>query len=390
MEVKSFSISRLPKLVFGPGSIKDLPAIAGEYGDRALLVVGGSSLKSSGRYEAIRASLVSSKFSLQEISIPGEPSPDAVDDAIRQLKGKAPHVVIAIGGGSVLDAGKAVSAMLAEEGSVWDYLEGVGTKKPSGKKAPFIAIPTTSGTGSEATKNAVFSVVGPGGFKKSIRHDNYVPDAAIVDPELTVSCPRPITAACGMDALSQLIESYTSTKANPLTDALCLSALAMFKEGFLPAYHNGADLAARTQLAYASCISGVTLSQAGLGTVHGIAGVIGGLFPVPHGVACGTLLEEVMRQIIASLQNEQAPHLKKFADIGRIFDGTAAEPDEYYCQKLISVIHEYGEITGIPGLGAFGIGEKDIPAIVEKADNKTSPVFLNQAEMGEIIRRRIG
>lgn len=197
---------------------------------------------------------------------------------------------MAIGGGSVIDCGKAVAAMLVEDGSVQDYLEGVGTRKPSGAKIPFIAVPTTAGTGSEATKNAVVCDRKEG-YKKSLRHDAYMPDVAVIDPELTMTAPRPVTIACGLDAVSQLIESYTSTKANVFTDSLALTALSHASESLLPhCLDQGNDISLRGKMSYAALISGITLSHAGLGAVHGMAGPLGGLFPVPHGVTCGKLL----------------------------------------------------------------------------------------------------
>jgi alcohol dehydrogenase class IV len=389
MEIKNFSISGMPKLVFGHGSIRELPSITGQYGQRILLVTGGSSLKESGMLDNITASLSQSKSAVQMVSVSQEPTPDIVDRAIKDMQGKAPHVVVAIGGGSVLDTGKAISAMLAEEGSVWDYLEGVGKKKPSGVKAPFIAVPTTSGTGSEATKNAVLSMVGPGGFKKSLRHDNYIPDVAIIDPMLTLTCSPAVTASCGMDALSQLIESYTSAKANPFTDALALSGIEMFSKGFLRAYQNGHDSEARAQASYASFISGLTLSQAGLGSVHGIAGSIGGLFPVPHGTACGTLLGEVMKEIVCEMQKEQNPGLAKIAAVGRILDGSSDREDAFYCERCICIINDFIHICGIPRLGIFGINGENVQAIVDGSDNKNSPVLLDKETMAKIIQNRL-
>ena len=188
-------------------------------------------------------------------------------------------VVLSTGGGSVIDAGKAVSAMLRVEGSVAEYLEDVGTRKHPGTKVPFVAVPTTAGTGCEATRNAVLSRVGPDGFKKSLRHDNFLPDAAVVDPVLTLSCPPDITAACGLDALTQLLESFVSTKASVLTDVLALSGLEHIGNSLVPACTNsGQDIDMRANLSYAALMSGITLTSAGLGTVHGFASSIGGLF----------------------------------------------------------------------------------------------------------------
>ena len=180
-----------------------------------------------------------------------------------------------------MDAGKAISAMLTQEGSVKDYLEGVGHKHPSGNKVPFFAVPTTSGTGSEATKNAVLSEIGPNGYKKSLRHDHFVPDLAIVDPDLTLSCPPGLTAYSGMDAFTQLLEAYVSTKAHPFTDALCEKALELLSGSLLQAYQDGENIEAREAMSYAAWTSGIVLAQVGLGVVHGFASAVGGMFDNP-------------------------------------------------------------------------------------------------------------
>jgi alcohol dehydrogenase class IV len=224
-KMNSFYIAGLPTVIFGPGKIKELPESIKGYGTCLLLITGGNSLKKSGRYDEIKDSL--SMFNVYEATVKGEPSPSVIDEIVNENKKNNIEIVCGIGGGSVLDTGKAVSAMLKEDDyrTVKDYLEGIGTKTPSGVKIPFVAIPTTSGTGSETTKNAVISEVGDEGFKKSLRHDKYIPDIAIIDPELILKCPAPVTAASGLDALSQLFESYIAIDANPFTDALAKDAI---------------------------------------------------------------------------------------------------------------------------------------------------------------------
>ena len=223
--IDRFQCASIPAVYFGAGVIKNIGATASRYGTSALLVTGGSSLARTGNLEVIVSRLKDANITVSHTTVTGEPSPEGVDEVVSEYRGKGVDLVISIGGGSVIDFGKAVSAMMPAEGSVLDYLEGVGTKSPDGKKLPFLACPTTAGTGSEATKNAVLSRVGDAGFKKSLRHDKYIPDAAIIDPELAVDCPHNITAACGMDAFTQLLEAYVSTKANPMTDALSENGL---------------------------------------------------------------------------------------------------------------------------------------------------------------------
>jgi alcohol dehydrogenase class IV len=387
--MKPFSISGMPRIVFGRDTFGTLPRIIRDYGRKVLVVTGGSSFSSSGKMDDLTAFFSQSKISVQHLSISGEPSPSEIDRAVKEYRRTPVNAVIAIGGGSVIDAGKAVAAMLAEEGSVLDFLEGIGTKKLSGVKAPFIAVPTTSGTGSEATKNAVLTVVGSDGFKKSLRHDNYIPDVALIDPSLMVSCPPSLTAACGMDTLSQLIESYISKGASPFTDALAESGLEAFSAGFLPSFTDGADLGAREKMAYASLMSGICLSHAGLGTVHGIAGPLGSQVAIPHGIACGTILGEVMAEFIVRSGEWDDVLRQKMIRIGQLLDVSNNQSDAEYIERIISTINGFLSRTGIPKLSIFGIGEEHLTRIVAGADNKASPVVLDQDSMLAVIRRRI-
>ena len=229
--VGGFSFYFNRHLLTGPGSLfalaKYMPVSSGRLG-----LIGAPSFLKSERGGDYKKLLADSGFKVSVFSVHGEPAPDTVDDISSELGGFKPDVIVAVGGGSVLDTGKAVSAMIPVNGRVEDYLEGVGTKKPSGEKIPFTAVPTTSGTGSEATMNGVVSKKGPDGYKKSLRHPSYIPDAAVLDPELVLSCPPNVTAACGMDAFSQLLESYVSKKAGPLSDALAYDGLKRFLRSF--------------------------------------------------------------------------------------------------------------------------------------------------------------
>ncbi|MFW9823665.1 MAG: iron-containing alcohol dehydrogenase, partial [Candidatus Thorarchaeota archaeon] len=213
--INPFSLARMPYIIFGPGKLNELFGLINKFGDCLLFVIGKNSLKTSGKWEEIVSISSHKSFNYSMVSIAGEPSPELIDDSAGKYRDKNIDVVIAIGGGSVIDAGKAISAMIPKKDSIRNYLEGVGSKVHDGKKIPFVAIPTTSGTGSEATKNAVISEIGPNGFKKSLRHDNLIPNIAIIDPELMISCPPAISASCGMDAFTQLLEAYVSPKGNP-------------------------------------------------------------------------------------------------------------------------------------------------------------------------------
>jgi alcohol dehydrogenase class IV len=301
--------------------------------------------------------------------------------------------VVAIGGGSVIDAGKAISAMIHAEGSVELYLEEVGApSRHPGSKVPFIAVPTTAGTGSEATKNAVLSRTGPGGFKRSLRHDGFVPDVAIVDPVLALTCPRAVTAACGMDALTQLLESFVSTRATPFTDDMCRSGLGAVAGSLLPVCGDGgADPVHRSRMAYAAMLSGITLSNAGLGVVHGIASELGAAFGVPHGVACGTVLagatEATVLRLLASAP--EGPALKKYAEAGEILCGRTFRGPAEGAHALVELLVEWTHGLDIPRLGRYGMKQPDKDAIAARSGNKNNPAQLTAREIGEILGFRI-
>jgi alcohol dehydrogenase len=388
MAIKPFLFLTTPAIHFGPHSAEQLGRIVSGYGIKALLVRGKESLARSGTYAAIAANLRDSHVEFNEWEISGEPSPQDIDSAVAQNAGRGICVVASVGGGSAIDAGKAIAAMLPLGGPVADYLEDVGTKIHPGVKVPFVAVPTTAGTGCEATKNAVISSVGPRGFKKSLRHDNFMPDVAIVDPLLSLSCPPAVTAACGLDALSQLLESYVSTKASILTDMLAASGLDRMKDSLIPACTGAAlDVNIRANLAYGALMSGITLANAGLCVVHGFASSIGGLFAVPHGVVCGTLLLPCLRRTIKALSQNEAglPHLAKFARAGEILCGRRRSTARETCDLLIEKLEELTRILKIPKLGSFGITESAISTIIDKTDNKNNPVKLDKDDLRKIL-----
>ncbi|NLM96879.1 MAG: iron-containing alcohol dehydrogenase [Halanaerobiaceae bacterium] len=399
--VKKFEFAGIPVIKFGPSFIKKLPEIIADYGDKVLIIT-GNSFRNSSACEELVSLLGKRSIKAFTETVHGEPSPDIVDEITGRYRESSLDLVVAIGGGSVLDTGKAVSALLTKNDSVMNYLEGVGTGKlHDGEKIPFVAVPTTSGTGSEATKNAVLSRVGADGFKKSLRHDNFVPDIALIDPELTVSCPPEVTAASGLDALTQLLESYSSTKASPLTDSLAIRGIEFAAQSLLPvSTGEGDNLELRSKMAYASLVSGITLANAGLGVIHGLASPVGGFFNIPHGVVCGTLLAEAIALNIKCLKEdgtEEADYyLEKYARAGQIISNSGEELNidlshdrDYYCEILIEKLREWVEILEIPRLGEYGISTADLDRIAEKTDNKNNPVKLDKEQIKEIIRRRL-
>lgn len=392
MVTPSYAFSRCPRILFGEGAFGRLGEITAGFGPVALLVTGGGSLERSGRLDALLSSLSDRSVRCEMVAVAGEPSPEMVDGAVAAHRGRAVSVVLAVGGGSVMDAGKAVSAMLPMEGPVLEYLEEVGDPSAhSGAKVPFIAAPTTAGTGSEATRNAVLSRTGPKGFKVSLRHDEFVPDVAVVDPSLALSCPAGTTAACGMDAFTQLLESLVSPAASPITDALALSGFERVRDSLVSAFTSGAsDIEARAGMAYAALVSGLALANAGLGVVHGLAASVGGKFDVPHGVACGTLVGPATRANILRLREaggEEA--LLKYAMAGAAVTGRAGESAENLCDLLVEVIDRWVEELRIPRLGRYGITESDLDSLAASTAQKSNPVALSLNEVRGILAARL-
>ncbi|MBY9003961.1 MAG: iron-containing alcohol dehydrogenase [Candidatus Lokiarchaeota archaeon] len=391
----SFNFARIPHIIFGSGKLANLYSLISQYGNSVLIVVGASSLKKSGKLGEIEKTLGDNNIIYNVIDVKGEPSPSLVDEAAQKYRNSSIDVVVGIGGGSVTDAGKAISAMILKEDSIKNYLEGVGNKIHNGQKIPYIAIPTTSGTGSEATKNAVISEIGNEGYKKSLRHDNLIPDVAIIDPELMKSCPASVTAACGMDAFTQLLESYISSNSNPITDALAYSGMKYMKDALIPACSNkSSDINTRSSMAYGSLISGMTLANAGLGVVHGLASPIGARFRIPHGVVCGTILAEATKMNIKKLKNssEGMKSLKKYADIGALLSNkpfnTGKSLDENL-SNLIKILYNWTEVLNLDKLSNYGISHNDISKIVEKSGLKNNPVNLDKKDMTEILENRL-
>jgi alcohol dehydrogenase class IV len=388
---KDFSVSKIPQIIFGIGASSKLGELTGRYGRKALLVTGLDSYNSTLIQKRVESALSLKKIQHVRYPISGEPSPEIIDDAILRFREEKIEVVIAVGGGSVMDAGKAIAAMLITDGSVLDYLEGIGTKTPPGIRLPIIAVPTTSGTGSEATKNAVISRFGENGFKRSFRHDNYVPDFAVIDPELIVSCPKNTTAASGMDAFTQLLESYISTMATPMIDALALSGIERIARSLEKAYSNGNNINARSDMAYAALVSGITLSNAGLGVIHGYAQPLGSLFPIPHGIVCGSLMGIVNRYTVRKLRQGKKENifLEKYASIGKLFTEKSSMNNDYYIDLLLEKIENYSTKFEIPKLSVFGINETNLDAIVMRTGLKNHPVNFTPEELKEIIRERL-
>lgn len=394
--IQPFSIARLPRIEFGAGALAKLPNLIAQYGNRVLLVTGQRSFVESPSWSSLLSALEKAGVRWEQARVSDEPSPQLVDQTVQQWHGANIQVVAGIGGGSVLDAAKAIAGLLPSGDSVMNYLEGVGPEKPyHGPAMPFIAVPTTAGTGSEATKNAVLSLRGPNGFKKSFRDDQLVPEYALLDPDLLATCPRPQIAANAMDALTQLLESYVSIKANPLTDALVESGLKAVRDGLF-AWYDGREGAAegRSRLAYAALLSGVCLAQTGLGSVHGLASPLGAFFPIPHGVVCGTLVGAATRVNLAALAEREPDHpsWRKYARAGDLLHGRHFPTPKESHAALLALLDEWTERLTLPRLGAYGIQESDFAHVVAHSRGgsmKTNPLILSDTEITEVLRQRL-
>jgi alcohol dehydrogenase class IV len=391
-----FSIARLPRIEFGAGSLAKVADLCGGYGQHVLLVTGSRSFARTAHFGKLTAQLQQKQIRWQQCQISGEPSPMLIDELVQQYADQEIDVVLGIGGGSVLDAAKAIAGLLRVGRSVMDYLEGVGPELAyAGPAVPFIAVPTTAGTGSEATKNAVLSVQGPDGFKKSFRHDKLVAEYAVLDPDLLASCSPELIAANGMDALTQLLESYVSTRANVMTDALAISGLRAARDGLLAWYEDpvGAH-AARAQMAYAALLSGITLAQVGLGSVHGLASPLGAFYPIGHGVVCGTLVAAATQVNIETMLTREAdnPALAKYARLGEVLCQRRHRSPEAARTALVELLQDWTTRMQLPPLRNFGVEEAGLDHVVANARGssmKTNPIVLTDDEIKTVLRMRL-
>ncbi len=390
-ELNAFHFTRWPEIHYGSGVVKGIQSSLPTDPDLTLWVTGGSSEKYSLYFDRFLAVTELQIPKSRIVHISGEPSPELIDEIVGHFRNESIRQVVGVGGGSVVDAAKAISVLLAAGTSIFDHLEGVGRGIPlTGEKLPFSAVPTTSGTGSEMTANAVFSHVGESGYKKSIRHKNLVPDEIWIDPDLLTTCPPMQTVCSGMDAFTQLLEPYLSTKANVITDTLAEKGLQLIVDNLEAAHGEGnQNPDVRGSIALAAAFSGTCLANAGLGIVHGLAGPIGGYFDIPHGVVCAGLLAKANEVNHRALQERgEAHYLQKMAKVGKIF-GQQADSTEDYCQLLTDNLYRWERTFQLPKFSEYGIQIKDIPKIVSAAGNRNNPVALTEDEIGRILEHCI-
>jgi len=383
----SFEFLTAPRIVFGPGSLAQVGSLVPELGRRALVVTG----REARRAEKLMAALQSHGVSAVTFPVSGEPELATVEQGTKLAKAEQCGCVIGIGGGSVLDAAKAIAAMMTNDGELLDYLEVIGRGKALTKaSAPFIAIPTTAGTGAEVTRNAVLASP-EHKVKVSLRSPLMIPRVATVDPELTYDLPPALTASTGLDALTQLIEPYVCLRANPLTDALCVESIKRAACALPRAFANGDDCEARATMSLASLHGGMALTNAGLGAVHGFAGPIGGMFPAPHGAVCAALLPHVTTMNLRALRERApaSPALERYRHVATFVTGDPqanADAGVAWVSRLVAELQ-------IPPLRVYGLKPEHVAEIVTKAANassmKANPITLSPTELAEVLTAAI-
>jgi alcohol dehydrogenase class IV len=382
-----FEFATATRIIFGPGKLRGAGSLAKVAGKRPLVVTG----KNSQRAEPLLQILRENHVEGVTFPVSGEPKIQTVRDGVALAKNEKCDWVIGLGGGSVLDAGKAIAAMMTNGGDVLEYLEIIGQGKALTRHpARFMAIPTTAGTGSEVTRNAVLASP-EHRLKVSLRSPYMLPGVALVDPELTYDLPPGITASTGLDALTQLIEPYVCLRANPMTDAICGEGIRRVAQSFRRAVENGGDAKARADMAVASLFGGMALANAGLGAVHGFAGPIGGMFSAPHGEICAALLADVMEINLRALrERDQSNYARsRYYYIARTLTGNRHATADAGIEWIRQLVSDFK----IRRLGAHGIKPEDINEIANHAMNassmKANPIKLTEVELAEILRRAI-
>ncbi len=379
----NFEFATATRILFGPGTSQQLPQIAAAFGQNIFVVTGAD----RSRQAALWSALEQKGLNLTFFTVRGEPTTFDIVTGLEWARQAGCEVVVGIGGGSVLDAGKAIAALLTNGGQPLDYLEVIGRGQPLTRpSAPYIAVPTTAGTGAEVTRNAVLASP-EHRVKVSLRSPLMLPAVAVVDPDLTRAMSPALTAYAGLDALTQLIEPFVSNKANPLTDALCREGIPRAAWALRRAYRDGSNAAAREAMSLASLLGGLALANAGLGAVHGFAGPIGGLFPAPHGAICARLLPLVMANNVHALQERDPDHtaLPRYQEVARLLTGQAAAT----IADGVAWVESLCADLKIPSLATWGVTEADCSTLIAQAQKassmKANPIRLTETELGDML-----
>ncbi len=380
----SFEFATAARIIFGPGAVRQAGSLAMDWGRRALVVTGRDPRRAEPLLEDLRRNGVEPL----PFSVAGEPEVATVQQGLALARRADCQWVAAFGGGSAIDAGKAIAALLANPGELLDYLEVVGRGKALARPSfPLLAIPTTSGTGSEVTRNAVLGCP-EHRVKVSLRGLGMLPRIALVDPELTWTLPPAVTASTGLDALTQLIEPFICSRANPVTDALCVEGLQRAARSLRAAFQDGRNAAAREDMSLAALFGGLALANAGLGAVHGLAGPIGGMFPAPHGAVCAALLPHVIEANLRALRQRQpaSPALARYDHLARLLTGSPAAT----AGQAVGWVRRLVAELRIPGLAAHGLAAQHLPDLADKAlkasSMKANPIQLAPDELAAILQ----
>ena len=391
-----FEFTAPPLIVFGAGAVDRVGELAARFGRRAWLVTGAHALERSGVVGRAIECLAAAGVSVARQSVGGEPDTAVVDRGARGAREAGCDLVIGLGGGSALDAAKAGACLLGNGGEALDYLEVVGRGRPLTKpSAPFLAVPTTAGTGSEVTRNAVIADAARG-VKASIRHESLLPRVALLDPSLTHSLPPDVTARTGLDAIVQLIEPYVSKHDHAMIDVLALEGLRRAAPALPRAYADGEDAEARADLMLAAMWSGMALAHCGLGAAHALAGPLGGAFPVPHGVACAATMSWVMAANLraAARGAAGAGTLRRYADVARAMGAADHQGDEEAAVAGVEHLRELCELLNVPKLSVYGVTREAIPGLVARAkatsSMKANPAELSDADLAGVLEHAIG
>jgi alcohol dehydrogenase class IV len=380
-----FEFATATRIIFGAGMLKQIGPLAAEMGRRAFVVTGLSTAQTQPLLDLITAQ----GMQCETFPVVNEPTVETVQSGARYVRHASCDLIIGFGGGSAIDAGKAIAALMTNPGDLLDHLEVIGRGKPiTQPAAPYIAIPTTAGTGAEVTRNAVLASP-EHHVKVSLRSPHMLPRVALVDPELTYSLPPQVTASTGLDALTQLIEPFVSIRANPMTDAFCREGLPRAARSLRQAYEYGNDVKVRENMSLASLLGGLALANAGLGAVHGIASVVGGMFPAPHGAVCARLLPHVMEINVRALLERQSGSdaLHRYDEVARIL----TRNDQAKACDGVAWVQELCEALQIPSLASYGMMPADLATVVEKSavasSTKANPIQLTPDEMRETLTR---
>ena len=384
--VIQFEFATASRIVFGLGSLRQLPELARSYGSRALLVTGRNSNRTMSLLEALHHN----GFSTATVTAEGEPTLDTVRQGAKTARSGC-DLVIGFGGGSAMDAAKAIAVLATNSGEPLDYLEVIGKGAAfTNEPLPCIAVPTTAGTGAEVTRNSVLGSP-EHGLKASLRGPFLLPQIAIIDPELTVSLPPPVTAHSGIDALTQLIEPFVSCRAQPFTDMFCRTGIAHVRTALRQAFKDGKDLPAREHMCFASLLSGLALANAGLGIIHGFAAPLGGMLDAPHGAICAAVLPSAVDVNVRALRQRAPGHiaLNRYREIAHTLTANERAEPEDLMPWLISLTQD----LGIQSLGAWGLQISQLPELVEKTaganSTKANPIPLTTDELTEIAERAL-